>query len=141
MQLILQGKILTPIISKKTEFFIKGCKVTITTPRRRYFNKIITGKPMFPYSLICYLDDLELRYNCKSISDAKHKMSNLLKINSIGRFASEGLGKIQWVNGYIERSVIHAERIKQYSKIRIRKGLPHLRTKRNTATHSICLTS
>ena len=122
MQLILQGKILTPIVSKKTEFFVMGCKVTITTPRRRYVNKINTGKPMFPYSLICYLGDLELQYFCKSTNQAKQKLAGLLKIHSIGRFASEGLGKIQWLNGHIDRSVTHVKKLERYRKLKIRKG-------------------
>lgn len=125
MQLILQGKILTPIVSKKTEFVLMGCKVIITTPRRRYINKINTGKPMFPYSLICYLGDLELQYFCKNSSKAKHKLAGLLKIHSIGRFASEGLGKIQWFYGYIDSSDKHVKKLRRYQKLKIRKGLPH----------------
>lgn len=80
---------------------------------------------MFPYSFICYLGDLELQYFCKSTSEAKHKLADLLKIHSIGRFTCEGLGKIQWLDGYIDKSVSYAKKSKQYRKLKIRKGLPH----------------
>lgn len=80
---------------------------------------------MFPYSFICYLGDLELQYFCKSTSEAKHKLAGLLKIHSIGRFASEGLGKIKWLDGYIDKSVSYVKKSKQYRKLKIRKGLPH----------------
>lgn len=124
MQLVLQGKIQTPIISKKTIFFIKGCKAQIIKPRGRYFNKITSGKPMFPYSLICYLGDIELRYHCNSISKIKRKLNDLLKINSIGRYSSEGLGRIQWLKGYSIKFK-QLKKGKQYPRLKIRKGLPH----------------
>lgn len=80
---------------------------------------------MFPYSLICYLGDLELQYTCKTTKKAKQKLAELLKIRSIGRFTCEGLGKIQWLNGYIDKSGRKTKKIRQYQKLRIRKGLPH----------------
>ena len=52
----------------------------------------------------------------------------LLCVENVGRFASEGLGKIQWLKGEIltrETSLISTENSYKYKKIKIRKGLPH----------------
>lgn len=127
MKLLLQGKIITPLISKKPAFFIKGCRTTILNPRRRYFSKITADKPMYPYSFICYLGELELRYTCRTLVEAKRKLTSLLKIKSIGRFSSEGLGKIQWKHGKITQSLNYSTQKKKpyWRKVRIRKGLPH----------------
>jgi len=128
VQLVLQGQIITPIITKKTRFYIKGCSATITIPRRRHFGKIITGKPMFPYSFICYLGKVELQYSCSNLTKAKEKLLKLLNIKSIGRFSSEGLGHIKWLKGRIDHDDIMLEKKekKKYKrKLKIRKGLPH----------------
>ena len=128
MQLVLQGQIITPIITKKSRFNIEGCSTTIINPRRRHFGKITTGKPMFPYSFICYLGKIELQYSCPNLAKAKQKLLKLLKIKSLGRFSSEGLGRIKWVNGRIEKNDIISnknEKKKYRRKLKIRKGLPH----------------
>jgi hypothetical protein len=128
VQLILQGEIITPIITKKTRFNIKGCSTTIINPRRRYFGKINTGKPMFPYSFICYLGKIELKYSCSNFTKTKQKLLKLLKIKSIGRFSSEGLGRIKWLKGRIDKNDIISnknEKMKYRRKLKIRKGLPH----------------
>ena len=104
MQLVLNGKIITPIIIKRKTFSLEQCRATIKIPRRRHFTKIVTNKPMFPFSYICYLGEIELRYNCKTISKAKRKLKNLLNIKSIGRLSCEGLGKIQWTGGHVVKS-------------------------------------
>lgn len=125
MQLILHGKILTPIVSKDTKFFIWGCKAEITIPSRRYFSKITTNKPMFPFSYMCYLGTIKIRYYYKTMGRARRKLGELLKIKSIGKFASEGLGKVQWERGYIEKTDPLISSKKRDKKLKIRKGLPH----------------
>lgn len=104
------------------------CKVSITNVRRRYYSKITASKPMYPFSYLGYLGNLEIIYDCKSRSDAQDKLLELLQIESMGRFTSEGLGKIQWLKGEIiteKTSQIAAEKTHKYKKIKIRKGLPH----------------
>jgi len=99
-----------------------GCQAIIRKPRRRWYGKITTAKPMFPYALICYLGFIELRYSCENRQQAKQKLQRLLSIGQIGRYQSEGLGKIQWLQG---RIVNTSETISKKSRrIRIRKGLP-----------------
>ncbi|MFW9856396.1 MAG: hypothetical protein ACFFFG_15190 [Candidatus Thorarchaeota archaeon] len=123
MQLSLEGQILTPIVTKRTFFHLMGCQFRILRPRRRYYTKITVGKPMYPYSFICYLGSLQVTYSCKTKTQAKRKLISLLKIESIGRFSSEGMGKIQWETGRIRQNRCFFQR-KRYSKIRIRQGLP-----------------
>lgn len=125
MQLVLNGKIQTPIIIKKTTFYLEQCKAIIKNPRRRHFTKIVASKPMFPFSYICYLGEIELRFKCKTISRAKDKLRKLLQIQSIGRLSCEGLGKIQWIGGYVKKSSKGFNKVKYKRKLKIRKGLPH----------------
>jgi len=98
MNLILQGKILTPIITKRTSFRFKEFYFKITKPRRRYYNKIISLKPMYPYSLICYLGEIEVQCFCKTKTLLRRKLKKLLCIEFIG--------------------------LKPIRKVKIRKGLP-----------------
>lgn len=127
MQLILRGKFITPLITKRTTFKIKGCNIKFTQPRRRIFSKIHSTKPMFPYALICYLGEFELSYSYSSKNRANRKILQLMKIKSIGRYSSEGLGKIQWIKGELLSSSTMSNNKKQHKsrRIRIRKGLPH----------------
>ncbi|MFX1253636.1 MAG: hypothetical protein ACFFCZ_18640 [Promethearchaeota archaeon] len=121
-ELVLKGEIMTPIITRKTYFFVEGCKAIITKPRRRYYNKINAGKRMYPYSFECYLGSIELRYKTTTKGKAKKKLDELLKIKSIGRFASEGLGIIQWIGGDLTSPPLST--FQKYLKLKIRKGLP-----------------
>ncbi|MFX1533845.1 MAG: hypothetical protein ACFFDI_06385 [Promethearchaeota archaeon] len=123
--LILKGKIKTPIVIKKTTFKLFDCRVRIIRPRRRYFNKINATKPMFPYSFICYLGELELGYLTPSKSKAKQKLRKLLEINVIGRHTSEGMGRVQWISGSIRATNETRELRIRGNQIKIRKGLPH----------------
>lgn len=127
MQLILHGKFITPLITKRTTFKIKGCNTKFSQPRRRIYSKIHSTKPMFPYALICYLGEFELSYSYSSKNRANKKIHELLRIKSIGRYSSEGLGKIQWIKGELHPSSTRSENKKQRNsrRIRIRKGLPH----------------
>lgn len=126
--LLLEGQILTPIVTRKTEFYIEGCKAKIKNPRRRYYNKINASKPMYPYSFQCYLGVIELHFKCSNIVKLKRKLRDLLQIKAIGRFHSEGMGLVKWIMGCIHSNhePIHT---KHKRKLRIRKGLPHNLTK------------
>jgi hypothetical protein len=123
--LILKGKIKTPIVTKKTTFKLLDCRARIISPRRRYFNKINAAKPMFPYSFICYLGDVEIGYVTSSKSKAKQKLRKLLAINTIGKYTSEGMGQVQWLKGSIRPITETRETGATYNQVRIRKGLPH----------------
>lgn len=122
MLLVLEGEILTPIITKKREFLMQGCKVRILQPRRRYFNKINSGKPMFPYSYVCYLGKIELSRKVKSKQAAKRKLRELLTIEGIGKYTSEGMGLVKWLSGRLE--AIGQVNRSPFLKVKIRKGLP-----------------
>ena len=128
MQLVLEGTLLTPMISKKTEFYLNDCKVSIINVRRRYYSKITTDKPMYPFSYTGYLGNLVVTYNCNSRLDAQNKLLQLLYVEGIGRFTSEGMGKVQWLKGEIlvkETDQTSTGKTNRYKKIKIRKGLPH----------------
>jgi hypothetical protein len=60
--MVLKGRLITPIVSKKTFLRINGCKASINNPKRRYYTRINTTKPMYPYSFICYLGTLEVSF-------------------------------------------------------------------------------
>ncbi|MHA2334205.1 MAG: hypothetical protein ACXAEU_19415 [Candidatus Hodarchaeales archaeon] len=124
--LVLDGKIITPIITRKTSFYFMGCKLIIKKPRRRYYTKINSSKPMYPYSFESYLGDVQLSCQVKNKLEARKKLAKLLMIDSIGRFSSEGLGKIQWTSGRMPGEIKSKSKLSpRYRKVKIRKGLPH----------------
>ncbi|MFX1301063.1 MAG: hypothetical protein ACFFDE_08975, partial [Promethearchaeota archaeon] len=79
MKLVVEGRLVTPVISKKSQFIVNGCKVKIIQPRRRYYTKINTAKPMYPYSFICFLGNIRIEYKHSSITKLKRKLSDLLR--------------------------------------------------------------
>ncbi len=125
---ILEGQIVTPIVTRKTEFYMERCKAIIKHPRRRYYNKINASKPMYPYSFQCYLGAIELHFRCSNTAKLKQKLKDLLQIKAIGRFHSEGMGLVQWIKGNIH-SNYEPTHTKNTRTLRIRKGLPHNLTK------------
>ncbi|MFW9915026.1 MAG: hypothetical protein ACFFGZ_05385 [Candidatus Thorarchaeota archaeon] len=122
MELVLEGEIITPIITKKSEFLLQGCKVRILQPRRRFFSKINSGKPMYPYSYIGYMGKIELRRKVRSKRAAKKKLPELLEIEAIGKYSNEGMGRINWLSGQLEQEKHLSPR--KFPKVKIRKGLP-----------------
>ncbi|MFX0061051.1 MAG: hypothetical protein ACFFC7_02615 [Candidatus Hermodarchaeota archaeon] len=123
MQAVLQGNIITPIITKKTSFHLEGCRFTITRPRRRYINKIKVGQRMYPYSLIGYVGEIEVRYTCRTKTQARRKLDKLITIKRLGRLKGEGMGRIKWLKARIEPGNYKSRRPRK--TVRIRKGLPH----------------
>ena len=122
--MVLKGRLLTPLITKKTHFNLLGCRSTIVNPRRRHFTKIDTSKPMYPYSYICYLGTLIVKYEHHSLANINQKLKSLLQMTYLGRYHKDGLGEIQWIGGYIQnKSFQEVHRLKR-RKLRIRKGLP-----------------
>ncbi len=124
MKLVVEGSLVTPVISKKPQFVVKGCKVTIIQPKKRYYTKINTAKPMYPYSFICYLGNIRIEYKHSSATKLKRKLNELLGITNIGKYQRDGLGQIQWTRGKIERKSTYSSDINPKRKLRIRKGLP-----------------
>ncbi|MFW9903436.1 MAG: hypothetical protein ACFFFH_03825 [Candidatus Thorarchaeota archaeon] len=124
MKLTLEGRIITPIITKKTVFKLENCRAVIVQPKRRFVIKSHKERRIYPYSFIGYLGSIRLTYKCKTLQKAKSKLSDLLTIDSIGRFWSEGLGKIQWLCGKFSSKSIHQKK-KFFGRVKIRKGLPH----------------
>lgn len=124
MRLVVEGSLVTPVISKKSQFIIKGCKGSIISPKRRHFTKINTTKPMYPYSFICYLGRVRLEYRQNSITKLTRKLLEILKITHIGKYQREGLGQVKWINGRIEKSIPVFNKSERKEKLKIRKGLP-----------------
>ena len=123
MQVILEGKLLTPLVTRKTTFIISGCKAELKkgTIRRRYYSKINSGKPMFPYSLICFLGIVRLKFQCRTKVQGLKRLQNLISIEQLGRFQSEGLGQIKWLGGQFEQSETESYLSR---RLKIRNGLP-----------------
>ena len=98
--LTMKAEIVKHIVTKKPFFFFKGCKIIIQRPKRRVYTKINSGVPMFPYSYYCYFSKvgkLLVSYRCNSKRKAHKKISELMTIDQIGRFQSEGMGEISKV--------------------------------------------
>lgn len=70
------------------------------------------------------MGEIEARCYCKTRRKIKRKLRELLNIRFVGRFWSEGLGQIRWIEGQIDKSVNSKKRIQPTRKIKIRKGLP-----------------
>ena len=109
MLVVLEGTLITPLVTKQTKFIIAGCKAELKngTIRRRYYSKIKTSLPMFPYSLICYLGIIRLKFTCRNKAKALKKLHKLIKIEQLGRLQSEGLGKIHWLGGCFENTNVN----------------------------------
>ena len=119
---MVEGMLLTPIITKKTSFYRHRCRVTIKQPKQRYYTKINVSQPDYPYSFISYLGIVELRYKCSTIDQAKAKLKKILQITALGRFQGEGMGQIKWLRGtIIPKDPPFPPRPR---KLKIRKGLP-----------------
>ncbi|MFQ5981395.1 MAG: hypothetical protein ACE5OZ_24905 [Candidatus Heimdallarchaeota archaeon] len=128
LELVLQGEILTPVITKfpkTTTYNFLGCKLTILKPRRRYIGKLTVGQPMFPYVYEGHLGQFEVRYRCASRAKAEQKLTKLLNVEALGLFTSEGLGVVDWLRGSLKKLKTTKTFTKWTRKVRIRKGLPH----------------
>ena len=123
IEVLLEGQFLTPVVTKRVTFYLEGCEARLKKGviRRRYYSKINTGKAMYPYSFICYLGTLQIRFQCSSKAQAQHKLTQLIKISHIGRYQSEGLGLIQWNMAYLLKNKLKQ---KKSRRLKIRKGLP-----------------
>ncbi|PWI47915.1 hypothetical protein CEE45_09070 [Candidatus Heimdallarchaeota archaeon B3_Heim] len=124
MELTLEGEIITPIISRKTVFKVENCRAVILNPKRRYITKSHKERRIYPYSFIGYLGKIKVTYRCQTFPQVKNKLKELLSIEHIGRFWSEGLGKISWLAGWIGSQAKEHKKT-QSSRVKIRKGLPH----------------
>lgn len=128
MKVILEGKTVTPVVTKYPVFFLKGYQAAFKkgTIRRRHYNKINATIAMYPYSLICYEGILQLTFYCRTKAQATKQIDKFMAINQIGRLQSEGLGKIQWLGGSIQKRNKDTRGFyNQTRKLKIRKGLPH----------------
>ncbi|MFW9854179.1 MAG: hypothetical protein ACFFFG_03935 [Candidatus Thorarchaeota archaeon] len=124
MELTLEGKILTPIITKKTMFELEGCRAEIITPKRRFITKSHKKRKIHPFSFIGYLGRIQLTYRCQTMQQAKGKLQTLLLIDSIGRFWREGLGRVEWLSGEVG-SQFKPRKKKYFRRVKVRQGLPH----------------
>ena len=124
MELRLNGRIITPIITKKTAFKLENCNAAIINPKRRYITKSHKERRIYPFSFIGYLGTINLTYRCQTFAEAKRKLTELVRITHIGRFWSEGLGRVEWSKGEIGRKEKHQKKV-YHSHVKIRKGLPH----------------
>lgn len=126
MQVILEGKIRTPVVTRDPSFYLKGYQASIKkgTIRRHHYSKINATMAMYPYSLICYEGILEVKFTCNSKAQAEEKLDELIAIDQIGGLQAEGMGQIEWLGGYLDGSQ-DKQLSRTHRKLKIRKGLPH----------------
>jgi hypothetical protein len=67
----------------------------------------------------------EVRYRCSSRAKAERKLTELLNVEALGLFTSEGLGVVDWLRGSLTKLKTTKTFTKWTRKVRIRKGLPH----------------
>lgn len=123
MFVTLNAKIITPVITKKTVFKIAECRAVILQPKKRYINKSHKELRIYPYSFTGYLGYLQLTFKASSLKKTSTIIQDLLSIESIRRLGSEGMGRIKWLNGKISQK--RRNKKKRFSRVRIRKNLPH----------------
>ncbi|MFX0170304.1 MAG: hypothetical protein ACFE9L_00130 [Candidatus Hodarchaeota archaeon] len=123
MQLVLVGELITPLLTNKRTFYLKGCKWRITKAQRISYLKVAIAFPSYPFACTGYTGQVTVTYQCKSLKAAKNKLKDLSQITRIGSNRSLELGKIQWLEYTFEESPPISWK-KQYGKIKIRKGLP-----------------
>ena len=123
MHVTIKAKIITPIITKSTVFKVEDCRALILNPKKRHITKSHKELRIYPYSFTGYLGILQLTFKTNSFKETKKKIQDLLSIASIGRLSNEGMGRIKWINGKVNQRI--RTNNKTYSKVRIRKNLPH----------------
>ncbi|MFX0063222.1 MAG: hypothetical protein ACFFC7_13685 [Candidatus Hermodarchaeota archaeon] len=108
---ILQGRIITPIITHKTTFQIDEEDYTIINPQKVNLGEIegfdIPGQEEleelgFINPVWGYMGEIEVKVICASKDEASEKIRELLKIDAIGAVLDEGLGCIKWLGGRLE---------------------------------------
>lgn len=138
MYCVLIGQASTPIIKPKAEFCWKGTHVRIShtlistpdhlstiytrPPLRRYYGKLTVGKPSIPYVYRCYFGYVYVIFPVRTPRAGARKLKYLLQHDQMGRFAQEGMGRVQWLGGFFLATL--PPKPPQPRKIRIRKGLP-----------------
>lgn len=100
----LVGKIITPIVSNKPFFHIRGCKVSITKhpeenergyfpcPRRGHFGKLIKGERRAPTIRKCFKGFVVVDFLGEK-KQAKKKMLWFFQLDSLGSHQTEEMGK------------------------------------------------
>ncbi|MHA1364976.1 MAG: hypothetical protein ACTSP5_01005 [Candidatus Heimdallarchaeota archaeon] len=129
LQLI--GKTISPIITKKPIFFIKGCKVTFTRkleftrqafgiyPKKIHYGKLVKGERKAPTIKSGYMGYIIVDFPGVS-AQAEKKLTWFLQQESLGTHQNEGMGKIQWLE---KKEINPVKRQPRKKKLVIRKGL------------------
>ena len=124
------GQILTPIVSRRTIFYIKGCKVVLSKgtrenergyfpyPIKGSYTKLVKGERKAPESKNCYSGFVVIDFPGEK-KQAEKRVDWFFSLKALGAYQREGMGKIYW----LERKKITPKKRMAKEKFQIRKGL------------------
>ncbi|NHJ32016.1 MAG: hypothetical protein FK732_04055 [Asgard group archaeon] len=125
---ILEGKLLTPLLSSSQSFKKFGCWIKVvgdlTTekkPRRSYVGKLVRGERKTPNVMKAFRGFVKVTYVDQNEERGRKKIEQILAIDNLGSKRNLGFGKIQWLNYKVE--IYRKKTIQQKKKFKIRKGL------------------
>ncbi|MFQ5979053.1 MAG: hypothetical protein ACE5OZ_13080 [Candidatus Heimdallarchaeota archaeon] len=122
---VLEGKTITPIITKRRSWHIRrGGQVRLLRTRKTAYSKITVGAHRPPSVFYGYEGTVQIRRRCSTETGALTLLNYFLQITKLGRFKNEGMGLIDWQRTWIEDYHKPQGKRKRNPKIRIRQNLP-----------------
>jgi hypothetical protein len=122
---VLEGKTITPIITKRRSWHIRrGGQVRLVKTRKTAYSKITVGARRPPSVFYGYEGTVQIRRRCSTETGALVLLNYFLQITKLGRFKNEGMGLIDWQRTWIEDYQRPQGKHKRSPKIRIRQNLP-----------------
>jgi hypothetical protein len=122
---VLEGKTITPIITKRRSWHIRrGGQVRLVKTRKTAYSKITVGAHRPPSVFYGYEGIVQIRRKCATETGALALLNYYVQITKLGRFKNEGMGLIDWQRTWIENYHKPQGKRKRIPKIRIRQALP-----------------
>lgn len=125
---ILEGRLLTPLLSSTSFFKKHGCWFNIvgdlTTkrkPRRSYVGHLVKGERKAPNLLLAFRGFVKVTCVDHDEKRGRKKMERILAFDNLGSKKNQGFGKVKWLNFKVE--AYKKEMLKRKKKFKIRKGL------------------
>jgi len=125
------GEMITPVVHEKHQFYIKGCKVTISSgteenekgylpyPKKGHYGKLIKGERKAPTIKKCFQGSWVM-VTLGNGTQAQKKLEWFLGLDNLGAHTNEGMGKIKWLE---VREINLPKKQPKEKKLIIRKGL------------------
>ena len=141
------GRTISPIVHTTHQFYIKGCKVTITRepeenekgylsyPRKTHYGKLVKGEQKAPTVKNCYQGFVVVDFPGAN-NQAQKKLDWFLELETFGGHINEGMGKIEWLE---RKEIIPKKKSPKGKKLAIRKGLGYYPKPMLTAIKALLL--